>query len=288
MVMVVAGQRLVTSTGEPDTPWLVSGRLLLGLLPTALEIGFLFAVPLGVALGLKWARADVGPMELGSHLRAALPLAFSWFVLALLLVSYGHRELSGATALLRGLLSEARSACEFTEQRRARVPLLSADWRCEEGQPVRLLGRLRGRGLDGSYALEAIEFDEQPPTLLARELSVKLAPHTSRPGLTLMTRTAKVVGVLGLPPPSRLAPWPRGGLVAISTVAVVLLGFVLAHRRRVVALLLGLTPSLVALGSLFLLDRTPSAPLPLYFGVPLPALLVTLFELRRWRRVPVG
>jgi len=287
-VLAVAGHRLLSTTGAPDTHWLVSLRLLLGLLPTALEVGFLLAVPLGLAIGLRRGVGQRGPSEHPVTMTEALGLGFGWLVVSLLFSGVSHAKFSEATSLIRGLLTEAREACEHTQGRRSPVPILGADWRCEIGKPARLLGSLRGRGVDGSYALGALELGERPPSLLARELSVTLTPQSSRPGLKLVTRTAKVIGVFGLPPPSRLSPWWRGGLVASTTAAVVLLGCLLGRRRWGGALLLGLTPAGLALTALLVLDRAPGLPLLLYFALPLPALLVMLLEFSRSRRGTAG
>lgn len=289
-VAIVLGIGLLAG-GIRLLPWLVSktlpARVALpfasGLFSAALEAAFLVGLPVGFALASALfverneARSlfalGIGPARI---VASTAPLALLLVLLTALSSWAWGREASAPGRLARVLVSEARAGCLDLDRgaRAVEVPFVSATWLCQEGDPPRLVARLRGT--EAVFTASAIEIDDRLAKVAATDLRLSL-PSEAPARLRVARSTLR-----GLEPfarSSRLSPWARALLVSTTAgVLALLAGWAILRfggGGRVEALIFGGSGPIVVLGGISLLDRMSVTTLT-YLVIPAAA-VVTIF-----------
>lgn len=294
--LVGAAVRLLPWVLDPTIPWATLAPFAKSLLAVAIEAAILTGWPVGWALaaqrlverGEARVLASLGESPIRTLLRLAPQAVAFVVVLAVTSVALG-REAAAPGRIVDALLAEGRANCVASEGTPATfsVPFVSATWLCGGNVP-RLVGRaplggivFTAAGARVSDDLRRIDLDDARLALSAPgETKSPLALRVHVDSLTLkgMAPWARASSV---PPAVRALVVTASGLAASSAVVFALLKL---RRRRVggvVAVALGASGPLAALGALRGLelripDVAPGAWLLVFVLVPCVAVLAVV------------
>ncbi|AKU94350.1 hypothetical protein AKJ09_01014 [Labilithrix luteola] len=290
--LVGAAVRLLPWALDPTIPWATLAPFAKSLLAVAIEAAILTGWPVGWALaaqrlverGEARVLASLGESPVRTLARLAPQAMVFVVVLAATSVALG-REAAAPGRIVDALLAEGRANCVASEGKPATfsVPFVSATWLCGGNVP-RLVGRAPLGGIVFTAAGARVSDDLRRIDLDDARLALSAPGEAKTLGLRVHVASLTLKGMApwarasSIPPAVRALVVTASGLAASCAVVFALLKL---RRRRVggvIAVALGSSGPLAALGALRGLelripDVAPGAWLLVFVFVPCAAVL---------------
>jgi hypothetical protein len=245
-LLAISAQRLL-ELSLTSFSWALVGPFVRPLGAAALEMAVVAAIPASVLA------ANASGLSLrGSLVWGVLATSFS---IGASLACEPKGVAPGYVAQL--LIDSGREACPGSAERRVRVPVVSVEWSCPEGQPPRARGTLPfGKGT--RYSARSIEVSSDLRTISAGGLTLAMPAGKIPFGVHLAAERSRITG---LPPwgrPSGPSAGERLTRAAVAAWASLFVGLFLLRRYPQPAwwaTVAGLCAGVVPLLAQRLLDR---------------------------------